>query len=431
MGAISELLADVKLPKMVEIRQEFDHTHLEVSDIPRIVHDELAASGIDARIKPGMEIAITAGSRGVSNIAMVLKAIADYVKEKGATPFLVPAMGSHGGATAEGQLEVLEAFGITPETMECEIRSSMQTVVLGLSENGKPVHCDKHAAESDGIIVCGRVKTHTAFRGPYESGICKMMGIGLGKQKGAEVLHQDGFGQMVDEVPMFARVFLEKAPILGALALVENAYDQTREIIALDKDEIMDEEPGILARSKTYMPRILFDPVDVLIVDEIGKNCSGDGMDPNITGRFATPFATGGIKAQRVAVLDLTDETHGNGNGLGLAEVTTMRAYKKFDFEKTYPNSITNTVMSVVMIPMVLYNDKQAIQEALKSCNFIDRENPRVVRIVNTMEVGRIWISEALLPEALANPQVTVVGEPQEFPFDEEGNLKNLKGKAY
>lgn len=423
MGAVSELLKDIPLPKMVRIEQQFDDTCIPVADIPAVVTAQLSQDKIAETIRPEMEIAITVGSRGVANIALITKTIVDFVKSRGARPFLVPAMGSHGGATAEGQRQILASYGVTEETMGCEIRSSMETVVLGLSENGKPVHCDKNAFSADGIIVCGRVKTHTAFRGPYESGICKMMCIGLGKQKGAEVLHADGFGLMVDEVPMFARVFLEKAPVLCGIGILENAYDRTREIVGLAKDEIMEQEPELLARSKTYMPRILFDKCDVLVVDEIGKNISGDGMDPNISGRFPTPFASGGIQAQRVAVLDLTEETHGNASGIGLADVTTQRLFRKMDFEMTYPNSITNTVTDVAKIPMVLYTDKEAIQMAVKSCNFIDRKQPRVVRIVNTMEMQHIWISEGMIEEAKRNPQIRLLGEPEEFAFDDKGNL--------
>lgn len=423
MGVVSDLLREVPLPRMVRVEQKFDRTHIPPEDIPAVVKKELSREAIASRIRPGMEIAITVGSRGVANVAVITRAIADFVKERGAVPFLVPAMGSHGGATAQGQREIIESYGVTEEAMGCEIRSSMETVVLGLSGNGKPVHCDRIAASADGIIVCGRVKPHTAFRGPYESGICKMMCIGLGKQKGAEVLHADGFGQMVDEVPMFARVFLEKAPVLCGIGILENAYDETREIAALAADEIMEKEPELLLRAKSYMPRLLFDSCDVLIVDRIGKNISGDGMDPNISGRFPTPFATGGIHAQRVAVLDLTEETHGNASGIGLADVTTQRLFRKMDAEMTYPNSITNTITDVVKIPMVLYTDKEAIQMAVKSCNFIDRAHPRMIRIENTMKLKEIFISEGMLAQAGENPQIRVLDEPEEFPFDAKGNL--------
>ena len=422
MGVIAQTLQGVPLPKMVEVEQVFDDSHIPVEDIPARLREELSRERIAATIEPGMRIAITVGSRGIANIALITRTIVDFVKEKGATPFIVPAMGSHAGATAEGQKEFIGTYGVTEESMGCEILSSMETVVLGLTENGKPVHCDRIASEADGIIVCGRIKAHTAFQGPYESGIAKMMCIGLGKQKGAATLHMDGFGQMREEVPMFARVFIEKAPILFGIGLIENAYDMTCEMVALHKDEIMDAEPELLLRSKARMPSILFDDLDVLIVDELGKNISGDGMDPNITGRFPTPFATGGITTKRLAVLDVSDESHGNAFGCGLADVTTKRLFNKMDPESTYINSVTG----VIAIPMVLDNDRLAIQMAINSANHRDREYPRVVRIHNTMELRRIWVSEALLPEALANPQVTVVGELHEMSFDEKGDFPEL-----
>ena len=426
MGIVAELLQDVPLPRMIRAKQHFDETHIPTEEISVVLHQQMSREKIKETIRPGMEIAITVGSRGVANVALITRTIVDFVKGQGAVPFIVPAMGSHGGATASGQLDVLSSYDVTEENMGCEIRSSMETVVLGPAANGKPVYCDRYAAQADGIIVCGRIKPHTAFRGPYESGICKMMCIGLGKQKGAATLHMDGFGQMREEVPMFARVFLEKAPILFGIGLLENAYDQTREIAVLHRDEIMEKEPALLERAAGWMPRILFDPLDVLIVDKLGKNISGDGMDPNITGRFPTPYAEGGIHAARLAVLDLTDETHGNACGVGLADVTTRRLFNRMDFEMTYPNSITNTVTKVCKIPMILDNDRLAVQMALKSANYMDREHPRIVRIKHTMEMGTIWISEALLDEALIHPQITVCGELREMSFDENGNFMDL-----
>ena len=423
MGAISELLKPVPLPKMFAVEQIFDDTHIPAEEIPAMVRAGLSRPEIAAKIKPGMRIAITAGSRGVTNIALIIQSIVDFAKERDAKPFIVPAMGSHGGATAEGQRAILASYDITEETMGCPILSSMETVVLGLSDNGKEVHCDKNAFEADGIIVVGRVKAHTAFRGPYESGVMKMMAIGLGKQRGASVLHQDGFGLMKDEIPMFGKVFLKKANILCGLAIVENAYDATRELIALTPQEIIDKEPEILERSKSYMAKILLDKCDVLVVDKIGKNVSGDGMDPNVTGVYGTRHASGGLCPQKIAILDLTDETHGNANGIGLGNATTQRAFRKMDFEQTYPNCITSTLSEIIKIPMVLYSDKEAIQYAVKSCHYINRENPRIIRIESTMNMKNLYYSESYYEEALAHPQIKVLEEPKEFAFDEDGNL--------
>ena len=283
MGTVERLLSSVELPEMVSVRQKFDDTHIPVEEIPDVVKTQLDRTEIKEKIRPGMEIAITVGSRGVANIPVIIKAIGDFVKSQGATPFLVPAMGSHGGATAEGQRAVIEGYGVTEEATGCEIRSSMETALIGETPNGMPVRIDKNAYEADGIIVCGRVKPHTGFRGPYESGIMKMMAIGLGKQFGAEIIHWDGFGHFKEYIPMFGNAILKNAPVLCGVALLENAYDKTREIVSLTPQEIIDEEPKLLLRAKSYMPRILFDSCDVLIVDQMGKNISGDGMDPNIS----------------------------------------------------------------------------------------------------------------------------------------------------
>lgn len=233
MGIVAELLKDVPLPRMVPIQQHFDRAHLEPAEIPSIVAAQLLRPELAQTWKPGMEVAITVGSRGVDNIALITKAIADTLKSRGVIPFVVPSMGSHGGASAEGQRGILASYGVTEEAIGCEIRSSMETVEIGRTPKGQPVRIDKYAYEADGIVVCGRVKPHTGFRGPYESGIMKMMAIGLGKQFGAQIIHADGFERFREYIPMFGKVVLEKAPVICGLALLENAYDQTREIVSL------------------------------------------------------------------------------------------------------------------------------------------------------------------------------------------------------
>lgn len=423
MSVIGTLLEGTQIPNMLRIRQVFDDTHIDPEQIPQVVVEQLSQEKISGAIRPGMRIAITVGSRGVANIALVVKSIAAYLRTLGASPFVVPAMGSHGGATAQGQREVIESYGVTESYIGCPILSSMDTVIVGKTENGLDVHVDKNAFESDGIIVCGRVKPHTGFRGPYESGLMKMMTIGLGKQRGADVVHGDGFGKFREYIPMFGKVILEKAPVLCGLALLENAYDKTREIVALTPQEIITEEPKLLLRAKGYMARILFDSCDVLVVDQMGKDISGDGMDPNISGRFPTPFAQGGINAQRVAVLDLTEASHGNACGIGLADVTCQRLFRKLSFEMTYPNAITNTVTDEMKIPMVMENDKLAIKACIKTCNNIDKRNPRVVRISSTLQMGEIQISEAMLPQARSNDRIVILEEPHPLQFNEEGNL--------
>ena len=423
MGTVAELLKHVEIPRMLPIEQHFDSTHIPAEQVPEQVVRQLSRQEISCRFRPGMEIAITVGSRGIANIPEIIKAAADYLKERGAVPFLVPAMGSHGGATAQGQRSVIEAYGVTEECVGCQIRSSMETVEIGSTDDGRPVRIDKNAASADGILVVGRVKPHTGFRGPYESGIMKMMAIGLGKQYGAEMIHADGFGKLREYIPMYGKAILKHAPVLCGLAILENAYDQTRELVSLTPEEIVEKEPLLLERARGYMPRIRFESCDVLIVDRIGKNISGDGMDPNISGRFPAPYAQGGIDAQRVAVLDLTEESHGNACGIGLADVTTRRLFQKMDMEQTYPNAITNTLVGELKIPMVMDSDRLAIQLALKSCVGNDHSVPRVVRIGSTLEMQYIWVSEAMRAEAEADPDISVLGEAVPMAFDPKGNL--------
>ena len=418
---VTRLADSTVLPKMVTVRQLLDHSHIDPADLPELVRTELEP--MRGRIRPGMSVAITCGSRGVCNIAVITRAIVDFVKSCGGQPFVVPAMGSHGGATAEGQREILRGYGVTEETMDCPIRATMEVVQVGETEEGMPVFVDRYAYEADGIILCGRVKAHTAFRGPYESGILKMSVIGLGKQHGAEHVHQDGFSDLGRLLPMIARVVFDKTNILGAVAVAENAFDQTCIVEGLLKEEIFEKEPDILRRSKERLGRIFFDDIDVLVVDRLGKDISGDGMDPNITGRFAVPYMESEKKVQHIAVLDLTEETHGNCNGLGLADVTTRRLVEKIDVDCTYPNVVTSTVLCTPKIPLFAHSDRACIQIALKTCNYIDRENPRIVHIKDTMRLEEIEISQAMLEEARANEHIQILGEPHDWPFDEEGNL--------
>ena len=420
---VADLVSGQKLPRMFQVKQSFMRPRLETAEIPEKIKELLSEEKFASQGKPGMRIAITAGSRGIANVALSTKCISDFVKSRGAYPFIIPAMGSHGGATAEGQREILESYGITEEYVGCPILSSMEVKKIGVNEEGMDVFIDKNAAEADGIILGCRIKPHTAFRGPYESGIMKMMAIGLGKQHGAEVCHEAGFKNMAKYVPMFGRAIIKNAPILFALPTIENAYDETCRIVAVNADEIEEMEPGLLREAFDNMPRILVDECDVLIVDQIGKNFSGDGMDPNITGTFCTPYASGGIKSQRVCVLDLSPETHGNGIGLGYASATTRRVFEQLDLASMYPNAITCTVLGGVRIPIIMESDREAIQVCVRTCNEIDKNNPRIVRIPNSLHIEHIWLSEAYLEEARANPNLTVECEPREFLFNEDGNL--------
>jgi len=422
LNIIKELLKDVPLPKMVKIRQTFNAD--EILDVSAALSAALVESGQLAQIRPGMNIAIAAGSRGVAQIATLVRTTVAEVKKLGANPFVVPAMGSHGGATGAGQAEVLAHLGITEEYVGCPIVSSMEVVEISRLPNGMPVYIDKNAYQADGIIVINRIKPHTAFRGPNESGLVKMITIGLGKQKGAESCHAYGFKYMHDLIPAMAKEMLQLAPILFGIATVENAYDHVAKVVVAGAAELIETDRQLLIEAKAAMPRIEFSPIDVLVIDEIGKDVSGDGMDPNITGRYPTPYPTGGPEVSKMVVLDLTEKTGGNANGVGTADFTTKRLVNKTDFQALYANGITSTVVRPNAIPMTLDCDLDAIRAAVKTSNALDLSKIRLVRIKNTLQLGEIMISEAMLPDALSLANVAVCSEPFEMQFDDLGNLR-------
>jgi hypothetical protein len=425
-GVVSKLLKDVNIPRMFRAKQIFPRQTITPNEIPGVIFAELTQKKISDQIRSGMNIAITAGSRGIANVDIITKSIADFVKSKNAEPFIVPAMGSHGGATAQGQIEILTGYNITEATMGCPIKSNMDTVLLGNSELGKPVYLDKAAYESDGIIISCRIKLHSSFRGKYESGPCKMMVVGLGKQKGAESVHDDGMERIARNVPANAKVILEKAPILFAISSLENAYDETCKIEAIHKDDILTREPELLKIAAANMPRLIVGEGDVLIVDEIGKNYSGTGVDPNITGTFSTEFTTGGVKVQRTCMLDISEYSHGNGLGTGLASTITKRLFDKLDTEKMYSNCLTSTVLKSAGIPIVVATDKEAIQFCIRTLNNVNKERVRIIRIPNSLHIGNIMLSEAYYNDVIQGKYAGLEAEdePEHMKFDAEGNLK-------
>lgn len=424
-GTVSRLLKDVRLPRMFHAAQRFADTHIKREEIEAAIFHEIRRSGMALRIRPGMRVAITAGSRGIRNVDEITRSIAAFVKSRGAIPFIVPAMGSHGGATAEGQTELLAGYGITPDAMGCEILSSMETVLLGYSDLGKPVYMDKNAYEADGVILSCRLKPHNAFRGPVESGPCKMMTVGLGKQKGAEQVHADGMDIIAKNIPSMARVTLGTGKILFALPCLENAYDQTMMFEAIAPQDILRREEELLKIAFANMPSILVGAGDVLIVDCVGKNFSGTGVDPNITGTFSTPYASGGVDVQRTCFLNLSEESHGNSLGVGLASAITRRIFDRIDADAMYTNCITSTVIRSAMIPCVLSTDKEAVQFCLRTCNRIDGDHPRVIRIRNSLHLGQVMLSEAYYRDVLAGKYdgLTALDAPEDMLFSEEGTL--------
>ncbi|MED3708540.1 lactate racemase domain-containing protein [Peribacillus frigoritolerans] len=416
MDIISELLREIQLPKMVQVRQKFRTT--QIADVAGEVKKAIKEAGVLSRINEEDRVAIAVGSRGVADLPTLVRETVAAVKEAGGNPFIVPAMGSHGGATAEGQIDVLLQLGISEEAVRAPIRSSMEVIKLDELPNGLPVYIDKLAYESDKIIVINRIKPHTAFRGPVESGLMKMITIGLGKQKGAEAAHAYSFKYMAEHVPEMAKVSLSKAPIIFGLASIENAYDKPAKIVAVPAEDLEVVEPGLLLEAKSLMPKIHFDSMDVLIVNELGKDISGDGMDPNITGNFATPYATGGPDVKRTVVLGLTEKTHGNANGIGMADMTTKAVMNEIKWEKGYANALTSTVTDVVKLPMFLDTQELAVKAAIKTCNAFDLNKVRIVRIKNSLEIGEIWISESMMEEALKNEDIEILSDPEDLALD-------------
>jgi len=413
---------------MVKIRQKICAP--KIDDPTSILREEMRKAGLGEKIKPGSRIAITAGSRGIAHICEILATIVDEAKKLGGKPFLVPAMGSHGGATPEGQIAVLKSLGVTSESIGAPIYASMEVEEVGRLDNGAPVYVDRIALKSDGIIVVNRVKPHTDFKGRIESGLMKMMAIGLGKQKGAETIHKYQMEGYLKLIPEAAKLIMRKAPIIMGIAILENAYHEIAKIRALKPEEIEREEPRLLEEAKSLVAKIPFNEIDVLIVEEMGKNISGVGMDTNVIGRFwAIPegYKTDTPKIRRIVVLDLSEESHGNAVGIGLADITTKKLVSKIDFEATFMNCLTGTWPELGKIPPFLPNDRDAIMMALHCCGPIDPSRARIVRIKNTLELEHMWISESML-EAVKrdrdlSERIEILGEPEEMRFDILGNL--------
>ncbi|PIV06514.1 MAG: [Fe-S]-binding protein [Syntrophobacterales bacterium CG_4_8_14_3_um_filter_58_8] len=411
-------------PDMIRLRQTFDRTM--VTDIPGAVQAELKKLALGQRVRPGQRIALTGGSRGVANIALILKSAADYLKSLGARPFIFPAMGSHGGATAEGQTAMLAHYHVTEAFTGAPILSSMETVEISKTQDGVPVFIDKNAFEADGIIVVNRIKPHTKFKAPIESGLMKMMAIGMGKQKGAEYYHkaaiQYTFPKIIVDV---GREVLKKVPILCGLGLVENGYDQTAAIAAVLPDELEKKEKELLILAKRMMPRLPFTEIDLLIIDEMGKDISGTGIDPNVTGRnrdilgvFPHP-----VNVRRLFVRDLTPFSGGNATGIGLADLTTKRLVDKIDRLSTYMNCITGISLEKAAIPMHFETDRECIQVALGSVGLIPPRKSRIVRIKNTLQLDEVEVSEIYGGEIPSRPDLEILEGPRPMSFDVRGNL--------
>lgn len=401
---------DIQLPKMFKVKQKFNEE--QIDDIKKTVEKEIFDK-IDLTSVKNKRIAITAGSRGIKDIDLILRTVIDLLKKAEAKPFIVPAMGSHGGATAEGQKEFIKNYNISEESMGVEVVSSMDVVLLDHLADGTPVYCDKNACEADGIIVVNKIKPHADFKGDYESGLVKMMGIGLGKHKGASSLHKKGFAAFANLLPKVGKVFVEKAPILFGLAIVENAYDHPLIIEAIKAENILAREKELLRIAKDNIAKILLDEIDVLIIDEIGKNISGEGMDPNVTGRPGS-YLNEGFEApdiQKIVVFDITKESHGNGAGIGMSDISTVKCVEKIDLGPMYTNSITATILGPAKLPIILNNEREAVIVAVKTCNNVNYKNPKIVRIKNTLELEEIQVSRAYVDDIVNNENLQLIPE--------------------
>ena len=415
------------LPKMVRIKQHIEAPVVE--DIPAAVRTELDEIEAASLVGRGDRIAITGGSRGVANIDIVIKATVDYLKELEAKPFVVPAMGSHGGATAEGQRDVLAHYGITEETVGAPIEATMDTVEIGKTADGLPVLLDRNAAEADGIVPLNRIKAHTDFKGSIESGLMKMMAIGLGKQRGANLYHraffQYGFEHVIITV---SSLVLDTGRVVFGLGLVENAHEHTAKVAAMRPNELIRRERELLVEAKSLMGRLPFDTLDLLVIDWMGKNISGTGMDTNIIGRMMQNFEPEPEKPAilRIVVRDITEESNGNATGIGLADFTTTRLVEKVDRYATYMNGITGLGPQKSKIPFYYDTDREAIDVALSTIGLTPPEEAKVARVESTLKLATLDISEAFIEDAKLRSDLEIVGEAKPFEFNASGNLASF-----
>lgn len=409
------------LPKIIKIRQRFSAPKIE--NIAETLTQELQRLSLGDTLKPGHSVAVTAGSRGISNIGLVLRKVLDHLKALGAQPFIVPAMGSHGGATAQGQLKLLSHYGITEASMGAPVKSSMNVVKIATSPFGFPVYIDKYASEADHIVLVNRVKPHTRFSGKIESGVVKMLLVGLGKHQGASLYHRAILEYPFDEIAFnLVPVILQKLPVLCGIAIVENARGEIAELKALQPEEFLEEEPKLLHRVYELTPKLPLDTVDLLVVDEMGKDISGTGMDTTIIGRKdGSPF-----KIKRIFVRDLTERSNGNACAVGLADFTTRRLVDKINLKDTYINCITGNRPEGAKIPMAFDSDREAIVQALSTLGLVEPQEAKTVRIKNTNELEVLHVSEPCMPQLREKKDIDIISGPEEWAFDPAGNLLPL-----
>src|SRR5437660_10356795 len=417
----------MSFPKMLHVRQNFPDRRL--SDIPGTVKKELGDAGFGAGLAPGATVAIGVGSRGISNISTIVKSVVSYWTAKGMKPFIFPAMGSHGAATAEGQADVLAHYGIIEETMGCPIVSSLEVVPLGATPEGIHTFMDRNAHQSDGVMLVGRVKWHTDFDGKIESGLFKMMAIGLGKFAGAQHYHTFAYRMGLERViRSIGRQVLASGKILGGLAIIEDAYHNTAQLMAVPVESMEQREEELLSLAKSWMGKIPMD-LDILLLDEIGKNISGAGMDTKVVNRGVhgqyNPWPDAPA-IERIFVRDLSDLSYGNGVGLGMADVISDRLLNKIDWNPTRINSLTASTPAAIRTPVHFPTDRECLERIAPTVGKFDMTEVTIGWVRNSLELGIIALSENLLAEIRSNPLLEIVGPPQELEFDHAGNMAGL-----
>lgn len=419
---------EVTIPKMVRIREKYEDD--KIDDVKAHLINELDSLEIDRQSLRGKKIALTVGSRGIPSLPVLVRTMCDKLKEWGAEPFIIPAMGSHGGGTVEGNVQILTDYGITEDAMGVPIKASMDVVQVGAINDGAhtPIYCDKNAAEADGIVLFNKVKPHTDFKGYVESGMCKMIAIGIAKHFGCSWFHRQGFDTFGERIPMVAAEFLKNMNVIMGVGVVQNAFDEISEIKAYPKDKIIEGDHELLQIAKRRLPKMKFDNIDVLIIDQIGKNISGEGADPNVTGRGCMPGFEDDFHCKKMFVRKLTPPSHGNACGLCYADVTTRQCLQSVDWESTWINFSTNMMLSAGKIPVYQNTDYEALRLAIRTCTKLsDYSQARIARIRDTLSLSEVEVSEALLPDVMGRDDVEILSEPYELEFDADGNMKDFE----
>ncbi len=412
------------IPHLAPLRQT--QPQPAIRDVAGEVRRLWQQSRLPQQLRRGDRVAVAVGSRGIANLSTMVRTTLATLRDLGTRPFIVAAMGSHGGGTAEGQRHLLAEYGISEAALDVPVKTDMTTVQLGTNSWGEPVFWDKNAWEADAVVTISRVKPHTDFRGRHESGIAKMLVIGLGKRDGAAQHHRWGFRGLRDMLPESARVILEKTRFVAGLAILENAREETAHLQVVHRDELLEIEPGLLDEARALMGRLPFDQLDLLVIGEIGKNYSGAGIDPNVVGRLLIEGEPEpeSPKITRICALDLSPESHGNGTGVGIADLTTDRLLAGIDPAPFRMNNLTACFLWRSKLPFSFPNDRACLETGLATCWQPNREAVRMAVIPNTLEAADLWVSPVLIEEASRNPHLEVTGPLQEPPFDAAGNLK-------